>query len=174
MVRSVQLSDAARLAEIYRPYVEGSVVTLEYVAPTHEEFERRIAALLGELPYYVYELDGRVVAYAYAHKYHERYGYRFCAELSVYVDSGFRGRGIGRELYARLISKLRELGYRNLYGIVVDPNPASFRLHESFGFREVGRTHGSGFKLGQLHDVVTFELLLGGDLPGELDEPRKM
>ena len=36
-------------------------------------------------PYFVAELDGRVVGYAYANAYRTRPGYRFTVEDSVYI-----------------------------------------------------------------------------------------
>ena len=58
----------------------------EYVAPSPDEFRRRIAEIGAFYPYPVCELDGRIAGYAYAHRYHERAAYAWDAELSVYVD----------------------------------------------------------------------------------------
>lgn len=41
-VRSVQISDAERLAEIYLYYVNDTAVSFEYEAPSSEEFIKRI------------------------------------------------------------------------------------------------------------------------------------
>ncbi len=159
--RKARLSDAHTLSEIYRPYVEKTSVTLEYDPPSDSEFEARIASISSEFPYIVCEADGRVVGYAYAHKYKERFGYRFCAELSIYIDLEHRKAGLGTRLYKLLMELLTEMGYKNLYGVVTDPNPASFALHTSLGFAEVGREHSAGLKLGEWHDVVILERQLG-------------
>ena len=42
ILRPVRESDAAALAEIYRPYVENNTATLEYDPPSAEEFAGRI------------------------------------------------------------------------------------------------------------------------------------
>ncbi|MBR2053578.1 MAG: GNAT family N-acetyltransferase, partial [Clostridia bacterium] len=44
------------------------------------------------------------------------------------------------------------------------------RLHEGFGFREVGRFEKSGYKLGKWHDVVWLYLPLA-DFPENPPEP---
>ncbi len=159
--RKARLSDAHSLAEIYRPYVEKTSVTLEYDPPSDTEFEARIATISSEFPYIVCEANGAVIGYAYAHKYKERFGYRFCAELSIYVEFGHRKAGLGTRLYKLLIELLTEMGYKNLYGVVTDPNPGSFALHTALGFVEIGREHSAGLKLGEWHDVVIFERQLG-------------
>ena len=63
------------------------------------------------------------------------------------------------------------MGYRNLYGIVTDPNPGSFALHKSLGFSETGREHIAGVKFGEWHDVVLFEKLIAPHEP-LTDDPR--
>ena len=143
VLRRAALTDAAALLEIYRPYVENTSVTLEYDVPAVEEFA------------------GRIPGYAYAHRYKVRFGYRFCAELSVYLREDMRGHGLGRRLYGALIELLTMMGYKNLYGIVTNPNPPSFALHEAMGFRETGREHLAGFKRGEWRDVVLFERHIG-------------
>ena len=173
-LRPVRTEDAAALVEIYRPYVEVKTASLEYDTPTVEEFTRRIESISAEFPYIVCELDGEPVGYAYAHKYKERFGYRFCAELTVYVKEGCTGHKIGTRLYSALIELLGLMGYKNLYGIVTDPNPGSFALHKSFGFKETGREHFAGYKFGKWFDVVLFERLIGtyDELPDERFKPK--
>lgn len=41
-VRSVQISDAGRLSEIYSYYVQNTAVLFEYEAPSADEFIKRI------------------------------------------------------------------------------------------------------------------------------------
>ena len=146
---------------ISRPYVEHATVTLEHDVPTLDEFCGRIREVSEEFPWLVCEMDGVIVGYAYAHRYKVRFGYRFCAELSVYIDENCRAMGLGRRLYGALIELLTRMGYKNLYGIVTDPNPASFALHEAMGFFESGREHLAGNKFGDWHDVVHFERIIG-------------
>ena len=160
-LRPVRKEDAAALVEIYRPYVEEKTASLEYDTPTVEEFTRRIESISAEFPYIVCELDGEPVGYAYAHKYKERFGYRFCAELTVYVKEGCTGHRIGTRLYSALSELLGLMGYKNLYGVVTDPNPGSFALHRSFGFKETARVHKAGVKFGKWLDVVDFEKQIG-------------
>lgn len=154
-------SDAARLLEIYRPYVETTTVTFEYDTPSIDEFRARIVEYSAEFPYIVCECDGEAVGYAYAHRYKTRFSYRFAAELSIYLDASLCGKGIGRAMYGALIELLELMEYKSLYGTVTDPNPASCALHESFGFREVGREHRVGYKFGKWIDVMIFEKLTG-------------
>ena len=40
----------------------------------------RDASIAGEYPYLIAEQNGIAVGYAYAHRFKERYGYRFCGD----------------------------------------------------------------------------------------------
>lgn len=52
-VREASVEDAAELLEIYRPYVEHTDVSFEYVTPSVQEFAGRIAHTLQRYPYLV-------------------------------------------------------------------------------------------------------------------------
>ena len=71
----------------------------------------------------------------------------------MYLDPAYQGRGLGRQLYERLITEVRDLGYRSLYAGIALPNPASVGLHEALGFTPVGVFRDVGYKLGAWRDV---------------------
>ena len=168
-LRVARLEDAEALASIYAPYVEQTTVSFEWTPPTSDEFRQRMRDILREYPYIVYEESGRVLGYAYAHRAFERYSYRFCAELSVYVDRAARGRGIGGLLYCALIALCREMRLQTLYGIVTNPNEPSFRLHERLGFERVGYFPHAGHKFDRWIDVVWYSMVIGNDRPTPAD-----
>ena len=65
-IRIATRRDAAKLLEIYAPYVEKTAVTFEYEVPAVTEFEKRIDHILGKYPYLVAERAGDISGYAYA------------------------------------------------------------------------------------------------------------
>jgi len=64
LLRPTTESDAPDLLDIYRPFVEGTAVSFEYVPPTVEEFARRIAKSLADWQWLVAEQDDRCIGYA--------------------------------------------------------------------------------------------------------------
>ncbi len=64
--------------------------------------------------------------------------YRGVAELSIYISAKARGKGLGTQLMNALVKASEEEGFWMLQAVVFPQNPASRRLHESAGFREVG------------------------------------
>jgi L-amino acid N-acyltransferase YncA len=153
--------DAARVADIYKPYVEGTVISFEEAAPSADEMRTRMAHALEIAPWLVSEDDtGRVVGYAYASRHRERAGYRWAVDLAVYVDSEFHGRGVGRALYANLLPTLRRQRFVNAYAGIGLPNDASVALHESIGMSRIGVYEKVGWKLGRWVDVAWYGMRL--------------
>ncbi|MDR2474535.1 MAG: GNAT family N-acetyltransferase, partial [Bacteroidales bacterium] len=68
--------------------------------------------------------------------------------------------GIGTELYARLTELSKEIGAHLLIGIVASPNPQSRRLHEKFGFKQVGCLKEAGYKFNTYIDIEIWQLIL--------------
>lgn len=168
-LRPASLEDAPTLSAIYEPYVKNTTISFEWVPPTADEFRARMESIMTEYPYLVCECDGEIVGYAYAHRAFERYSYRFCAELSVYVRTDARQRGVGSLLYRTLIAICREMRLQMLYGIVTNPNEPSFRLHERLGFERVGYFPHAGHKFDRWIDVVWYALKIGDDTLPPLD-----
>ena len=57
---------------------------------------------------------------------------------------------VGELLYRALLEILEQMGFWNVYALVADPNPASERFHEKFGFVCVGREPHTAYKFGWL------------------------
>jgi L-amino acid N-acyltransferase YncA len=159
-IRFADESDAAPVAEIYRPVVESTAISFETIPPDRNEMARRIVDTTREHPWLVCEVGGRVAGYAYATKHRVRSAYRWSVDTSVYVDESFRQGGVGRGLYASLFGILAAQGFFNAYAGIALPNAASVGLHEAVGFRKVGVYQRVGYKFGEWHDVGWWQLEL--------------
>ena len=160
-LRPATLADAAAILAIYRPYIEETDISFEVTVPSLAEFEGRMRLIMAKFPYLVATVEDRVVGYAYAAEHRERAAYGWNADLTVYLDRAFTGRGLGRTLYQALLKILKLQKIQNVYGIVTHPNPASEALHQRLEFREVGIFRQTGHKFGRWLDVVWYEKFLG-------------
>jgi phosphinothricin acetyltransferase len=152
--------DAAACAAIYAPSVESTPISFEIVPPDAAEFARRIEKYATTHQFLVAERDGEVVGYAYGCRWAERAAYDWSVEVSVYVDAGHHGEGLGRALYTELFARLRGQGFRVAVAGVTLPNPASIGLHESMGFEPIGALRDIGWKAGGWHDVGYWQMYL--------------
>jgi phosphinothricin acetyltransferase len=82
------------------------------------------------------------------------------ADISVYVERGWRGKGVGGVLLARLVELGREHGFHKLVLSAFPFNKAGVALYEKFGFRTVGIYREQGMLDGAWVDTVIMENLL--------------
>ncbi|OMC39609.1 GCN5 family acetyltransferase [Mycobacterium sp. IS-2888] len=169
-VRPATAADAAACVEIYRPYVLDTVITFETEVPTVEEMAERIVNARVTHEWLVLDVDGDVIGYAYAHQFNSRAAYQWSVETSVYLAQDRRREGGGRMLYAELLRRLTERGFRRAFAGIAQPNDASNAFHQTFGFRPAGHYRRVGWKLGAWHDVSWWQLDLPG--PDDADPPR--
>ncbi|WOP20032.1 GNAT family N-acetyltransferase [Raineyella sp. LH-20] len=168
VIRDAVPSDAAACAAIYAPYVDGTTITFEEVAPSAEEMAGRMAKAAEHWVWLVAEVDGQVLGYAYAGRFKERVAFRWSCETSVYLAAGTRGQGIGSRLYSTLLDRLTQRGYRTAVAVITQPNDASMALHRAFGFTQVALLPSIGFKHGAWRDVVWLVRPLGdGPVAGQ-------
>jgi len=172
-IRTATLEDAPRLLEIYAPYVQDTPISFETEVPSLAEFEGRMRETLPKYPWLIYEADGKICGYAYAGSYRSRCAYGWSVESTVYVDSKFHKKGIGKALYQKLLDLLREQGAVNVIGGITIPNDGSVGLHESLGFAKVAQFKDVGFKLGKWWDVGFWQIQLQKPTePGCLKKPN--
>lgn len=171
-IRVATTKDAEQLLAIYRPYVEQTAITFETVAPTLEEFRKRIAVTLQTYPYFVYEEDGRIVGYTYASPFKDRSAYDRTVETTIYLCQEVRGRGLARKLYGALETCLKRQGILNLcacIALATRETPyltdSSERFHRKMGYKRVARFHKCGYKFGLWWDMIWMEKMLGAHLP---------
>jgi L-amino acid N-acyltransferase YncA len=161
VIREAELSDAASIAQIYNAYIQTSTITFEEEAVTPEEMARRIGDVrAGGLPWYLSIAEGEVAGYAYATRWRPRSAYGLSVEVTVYVAQAYTGRGIGTDLYERVLGMLKERGFHTAIAGIALPNLKSITLHQRFGFVKVAHFSQVGFKLGRWVDVGYWQLML--------------
>jgi phosphinothricin acetyltransferase len=101
-----------------------------------------------------------VVGWGSLNTFNPRTAYAFVADFSVYVERGWRGKGVGSRLLSRLIELARELGYHKLTLSAFPWNEGGMALYRKFGFRTVGIYQEQGELDGRWVDTIIMEKLL--------------
>ena len=92
--------------------------------------------------------------------FNAREAYRFVADISVYVERGWRGRGVGRVLLEKLTELGRAHGFHKLVLSAFPGNAGGMALYTRSGFRLVGVYHEQGQLDGKWVDTIVMEKLL--------------
>jgi L-amino acid N-acyltransferase YncA len=151
-IRPLESSDWPAVERIYAEGIATGDATFETAPPPWEEFDRgrltghRLVAIEG----------GDIVGWAALMPTSSRTCYAGVVEHSVYVTENARGRGVGKALMRELIRGADEAGLWTIQTSVFPENAASVALHESLGFRVVGRRE----RIAQLGDVWRDTILL--------------
>jgi phosphinothricin acetyltransferase len=130
---------------IYLEGVASGQAAFEVEPPTWQEWDAahlRQARLIARC-------DGQIAGWAALSPVSRRRCYLGVAEVSVYVATAHRGRGVGRRLLDALIVESERHGIWTLQGATFPENKASLRLQRSCGFREIGRRE----RIAQLHGI---------------------
>lgn len=161
-VRPAVREDCPGILEIYNEAVLNTTATYDYEPRTlvhrqdwFEDHQRN-----GYAVFVAVDELARIVGWSALNRYHDRAGYRFTTENSIYVAADQRGRGIGKLLLPPLIQSATERGFHVMIGAIDASNEASIRLHRRFGFETVGHFKRVGYKFNRWLDVVYMELLL--------------
>jgi L-amino acid N-acyltransferase YncA len=171
LIRPTEEDDLPAIAVIYDEAVRTGTASYELDPPGVAEMTRRFRELISKgFPYLSALRDGDLVGYAYAGPYRPRPAYRFSVEDSIYIAPNAQAAGVGRALLSALIAHCEAKNFRQMIAVIGGgtEHPASVRLHERLGFRQIGIIEASGFKHGRWLDTVLMQRPLG---PGNRSLP---
>jgi L-amino acid N-acyltransferase YncA/predicted O-methyltransferase YrrM len=135
IIRDAVEADLPAIVEIYNATVPTRMVTAELEPTTVEArlpwFREHSPE---QYPFWVAELEGRVIGWLDFKKFQPRRAYHGTAEISVYVDEKFRRRGVGQRLLEQAITRAPSLGITALVGLIFGHNEASLKLFQRLSF----------------------------------------
>lgn len=153
LIRDMKPGDWPAVRSIYAAGIATGEATFETEVPEWDVWD---ATHSSDLRFVA--LDGNAVAgWVAASPVSGRCCYAGVIEDSVYVDPGRQGRGIGRLLLSRLVEAADSSGRWTIQAGVFPENRASIALHQSCGFRVVGRRERLGQLNGFWRDVFLLE-----------------
>lgn len=161
-VRAASPRDLPAITAIYNDAVLHLTATMDTVPKSLRQQRAWFKRHGGRYPVLVAVEAGEVVGWASLSRWSDRPAYDGTSEISVYVREDARGRGIGTRLMRPLLSEGRKRGLHTVIARIAGGNVASVRLHEAFGFKEVGVTREVGFKFGKRIDVLLMQKVFGG------------
>ena len=159
-IRPATPDDAAAICTIYNQGIEDRIATLETEPRTPEERRQWMGARAARHPVVVAATGGQVVGWGSLNAFNPRPAYDNVVDLSVYVERGWRGRGVGRALLQHLLPLARTLGYHKMVLATFPFNEAGVALYQKVGFRPVGVYREQGRLDGRWVDVLIMERLL--------------
>ena len=152
-IRKLLEADWQQVKLIYEKGINTGNATFQTSAPSWEDWNEshldtcRIVA----------ESNGVTIGWGVLTPVSSRCVYAGVAEVSVYVDPEYSGKGIGLALLKELVHLSETEGIWTLQAGIFPENIASLRIHEKAGFRTLGIREKIGKQNGIWRDTVLLE-----------------
>ena len=160
-IRDASEDDLAEILDIYNDVILNTTAVYSeqpHTLQMREEWYRD--RIKNNFPVFVADADGVVAGFSSFGHFRAWPCYRYTVEVSVYVATSFRGKGISKLLLQSLTDRAKEMNMHAVIAGISADNEVSINLHRSFGFNEVAEFKEVGYKFGRWLDLKFFELLL--------------
>ncbi|WP_027381539.1 GNAT family N-acetyltransferase [Chryseobacterium daeguense] len=153
-LREMLSSDSVRVLEIFRQGVEGGISTFETNIPTPEAWNMEY---FNDCRWVLENENNEVVGWCALKLVSKRECYHGVAEVSIYFDNNYQGKGLGSVLLKKMILDSESHGFWTLQANIFYENEASIKFHQKNGFRTVGIRKKIAKLNGDWKDVVLLE-----------------
>lgn len=149
-------TDYASVSRIFTQGIETGNATYDTSAAVWEDWDAK--HLMHSRWVVKSANEGSVLGWAALSPVSSRVVFSGVAELSIYVDTDYLGKGLGNVLMEAVVASSEENGIWMLQSGIFPENQASIGMHEKFGFRLVGRRERIGkMANGIWRDIVLLE-----------------
>ncbi|MBA4492956.1 arsinothricin resistance N-acetyltransferase ArsN1 family A [Paenactinomyces guangxiensis] len=149
-IREAVEQDIPQILNIYNQGIEDRIATLESKPKNLEQMIEWYQARPCRYTI-VISHHGEICGWASLNPYSHRCAYRGVADLSVYIDRQWRGKGLGFLLLQELERKAKENGFHKIVLFTFPFNLSGQGLYRKAGYREVGVFHNQGMLDGQYY-----------------------
>lgn len=161
IIRRATICDISEIQLLYTFFVQNTSATFEIEPPNIEEMEKRFYSIQNNnYPYLVAECNNKIIGFAFVKMYYGRDGFFPTVENSIYIHKNNGNKKIGSKLLSQLIYECKDIGIKNIIAYIGGgtKNVTSIKLHEKFGFKQIGIYKKIGFKLDEYQDMAAYQL----------------
>lgn len=153
-IRRMLPSDEIRVLEIFQQGIDGGVATFETQVPTPEAWDMEF---FNDCRWILENENAEVVGWCALKPISKRDCFRGVAEVSIYLDVNYVGKGLGNILMNKLILDSENHGFWTLQSNIFPENQASIKFHQKNGFRTIGKREKIGKLNGEWKDLIMLE-----------------
>ncbi|MFT4094950.1 MAG: GNAT family N-acetyltransferase [Niabella sp.] len=136
--RDAGISDLERIVAIYNTTISSGMVTADTENVTVESrlkwfYEHNSS----KRPLWVIEDSSKqIIGWVSFQSFYGRPAYEATVEISIYLDPGQRGKGLGKQILQYCIHKAPAFGIKTLLGFIFSHNEPSLKLFRGLGFED--------------------------------------
>jgi len=138
VLRHATLDDLPVIVDIYNSTIPSRMVTADTEpVSVRDRLDWFHAHNPERRPLWIAELGGAVCGWAGLQDFfYRRPAYHATAEVSIYLHEAFRGKGLGKQILAKVMAECPRLGVDTLLAFVFGHNEPSLRLFSGLGFEK--------------------------------------
>ncbi len=154
------ITDLTSITQIYNVAVESTTATFDNDPQSNASMRERLLTTNPRHPLLVAASGETLLGWGKLYPWSVRSGYDQTAEVAVYIDREWQGRGLGVMLGQALLKQGKQAGLHTVIARITSDNTPSIRLHERLGYALIGTLRESGFKFGRFWDVGIYQKIL--------------
>lgn len=135
--RTALRSDLERVVQTYNATIPARMVTADLEPVSVASREKWFSEHSENFrPLLVVELEGEYAGWMSFNSFYGRPAYNGTAEISIYLEEKFQGKGLGKICLSRALKTCPEIKVHNLLGFIFGHNERSLKLFYSMGFEK--------------------------------------
>lgn len=131
-------NDLEKIVEIYNSTVSSRMVTADTELVSIESRQKWYQDHSPDKrPLWVIEdTEKKIIGWVSFQSFYGRPAYDGTVEISIYIDEGQRGKGLGKSVLQYCIDNATKFGTKTLLGFIFSHNEPSLKLFRHFGFED--------------------------------------
>jgi phosphinothricin acetyltransferase len=137
-IRTATYDDLAAIVAIYNETIPGRMVTADTEEVTVADKEAWFLSHSINRPIFVYEQEGKVLAWISYKSFYGRPAYDGTVEVSIYITASAQGKGLGKQLLTFAETHASTLKIKVLLAFIFSHNLPSIKLFNLFNYKVWG------------------------------------
>lgn len=155
--KPIEKTDLTQVVDIYNYYVENTTATFHLEKVSEYEMEATLSLNHPIYKSFVILANNQICGFCYIGQFRKKEAYDISAEITLYIKHDYTGKKIGIEVLEFMEKVAKEMGIKNLIGVITSENSSSLKLFERCGYFKCGHLKNIGIKFGRALDVVSYQ-----------------
>ncbi|GMK39580.1 hypothetical protein PCCS19_26340 [Paenibacillus sp. CCS19] len=146
--------------EIYNYYVLNSTISFHTEPLNSDQMKESVLNKNARFKSFLISDDQQLVGYVLLTQYKNKQAYDVSAEVTIYLEPNYLGRGIGSHALSFIEGIAKEQGFHTLIATICMENARSIKLFEKNGYTQCALFKEVGYKFERWLDIGSFQKVL--------------
>ncbi|QHW34252.1 N-acetyltransferase [Paenibacillus rhizovicinus] len=141
----------------YNYFVEHTTVSFDLYPYTPEQMRSLIEPVSELYRSYVALYEGRYAGYLLLTQHKKKLAFNVTAEVTIYLEPDYTGKGIGKEAMRFLEETAVSLRFHSLIAAICTENDSSVALFSKLGYKQVAHYEEIAYKFDRWLDLACYQ-----------------